>query len=85
MTIADPAGNRVIHENELGIVSIDAKVTKAGDLNPTTVTRRFNNTLIVAGLIYGLVNVRTDGTTLLCATLSEKDNTCQVKKLTSRF
>jgi len=85
MTIADPAGNRVIPENQLGNVTIAAKVTKAGDLNPTTVTKRFSDTLIVAGLIYGLVNVRTDGTTLLCATLSEKDNTWQVKKLTSRF
>jgi len=39
----------------------------------------------VAGLIYGLVNVRTDGETILCATLNEKDNTWQIKRFTSRF
>ena len=39
----------------------------------------------MAGLIYGLVNVRTDGEKILCATLNEKDNTWQVKKFTSRF
>ena len=85
LTIADPAGNTVVQKNELGTVTIEAKVTKAGDLNPTTVTKHLDDTFIVAGLIYGLVNVRTDGVTILCATLNEKDNTWQVKKLTSRF
>jgi hypothetical protein len=40
---------------------------------------------VVAGLIYGLVNVRTDGEKILCATLNEKDNTWQVKTFLSRF
>jgi beta-lactamase superfamily II metal-dependent hydrolase len=85
LTIANPAGDKVVEKNELGTVAIEAKVTKAGDINPTTVTRHLNKTLIVAGLIYGLVNVRTDGVKILCATLNEKDNTWQYKKLTSRF
>jgi hypothetical protein len=46
--------------------------------------RRSAPPLIVAGLIYGLVNVRTDGEKVLCATLNEKDNSWQVKTLTSR-
>jgi beta-lactamase superfamily II metal-dependent hydrolase len=85
LTIADPAGDTVVEGNELGAVTIDAKVTKAGDLNPTTVTRPLDGTYIVAGVIYGLVNVRTDGATILCATLNEKDDTWQIKKFTSRF
>jgi beta-lactamase superfamily II metal-dependent hydrolase len=85
LTITDAAGDTIIKEDELGTVTVDAKVTKAGDLNPTTVARRLNRTHIVAGLIYGLVNVRTDGKKILCATLNEKDNTWQIKKLTSRF
>ena len=85
LTIADPAGNTVVQQAELSAVTIDAEVTKAGDLNPTTVSRHLNGMLIVSGLIYGLVNVRTDGETILCATLNEKDNTWQIKKLSSRF
>jgi beta-lactamase superfamily II metal-dependent hydrolase len=84
-TLKDAAGVRVVKEDELGTVTIDAKVTKAGDLNPTTVKRRLSQTHIVAGLIYGLVNVRTDGTRILCATLNEKDHTWQIRTLTSRF
>jgi hypothetical protein len=85
LTIADPAGDTVVEEDRLGAVRIDAKVTKAGDLRPTIKTRTLGSTYIVAGLIYGLVNVRTDGEKILCATLNEKDNTWQIKKFTSRF
>jgi len=85
LTITDPAGDTVVNEERLGAVKIEAKVTKVGDLKPTTQTKNLARTLVVAGLIYGLVNVRTDGKTILCATLNEKDNTWQVKKFTSRF
>ncbi len=85
LTVSDPTGVKVVEEKNLGTVKIDAEVTKAGDLNPSSVTRRLSSTYIVAGLIYGLINVRTDGEKILCATLNEKDNTWQVKKFTSRF
>lgn len=35
--------------------------------------------------IYGLVNLRTDGETILCATMNEKDAIWQIKKVKSRF
>jgi hypothetical protein len=85
VTVANPDGDVTIDEEDLSKVLVDAKVTKAGDLNPTTVTKRLDNSYVVAGLIYGLVNVRTDGNRILCATLNEKDNTWQIKTLTSRF
>ncbi len=85
LTIANPAGETVIEEDQLNTVTIDAKVTKAGDLNPTIKKKKLGSTYVVAGLIYGLVNVRTDGEKILCATLNEKDNTWQIKKFTSRF
>ena len=85
LTIADPAGNTVVARAALGTVTISAEVTKAGDLNPTTVSRVLAGTFVVSGLIYGLVNVRTDGETILCATLNEKDNSWQIKKVISRF
>ena len=85
VTITGDSVTTIIEAAELNKVEIAAKVTKAGDLNPTTVKRKLGRTSIVAGLIYGLVNVRTDGETILCATLNEKDNTWQVKKILSRF
>jgi hypothetical protein len=74
-----------IEGDQLASVDIAASVMKAGDLRPTRVTKRLDRTHIVAGLIYGLVNVRTDGTKIVCATLNEKDNTWQLKKISSRF
>lgn len=41
--------------------------------------------MVVGGLIYGLVNVRTDGNKILCATLDEKDNDWRIKSFFSRF
>lgn len=41
--------------------------------------------MVVGGLIYGLVNVRTDGHKILCATLDEKDNDWRIKTFDSRF
>ncbi len=69
----------------LSRVEVEAKVTKAGDLNPSTVTRKLDRAFIVTGLIYGLVNVRTDGERILCATLNEGSNTWDVKSVTPRF
>lgn len=43
------------------------------------------NTLVVGGLIYGLINVRTDGNRILCATLDESSSRWRIKTLSSRF
>jgi beta-lactamase superfamily II metal-dependent hydrolase len=43
------------------------------------------NAMVVGGLIYGLVNVRTDGNKILCATLDEKDKNWRIKTFDSRF
>ena len=39
----------------------------------------------VTGVLYGLVNVRTDGDKILCATLNEADRTWDIKTFRSRF
>ncbi len=85
LTIPGPGGDTVVEGDALGAVAIDSEVMKVGDLNPSKVTKKLHGACIVAGLIYGLVNVRTDGEKILCATLNEKDNTWQVKTFTSRF
>ncbi|MGH7928333.1 MAG: ComEC/Rec2 family competence protein, partial [Candidatus Binatia bacterium] len=48
-------------------------------------TVRLGSTMVVGGLIYGLVNVRTDGDKILCATLDEKDGDWRIKTFRSRF
>ena len=40
---------------------------------------------VVGGLIYGLVNVRTDGDKILCAVLDEGENDWRIKTFRSRF
>jgi beta-lactamase superfamily II metal-dependent hydrolase len=85
VTVTRDDETTTIETTKLNTIEIEAKTTKAGDLRPTTVARRLDRTQIVTGLIYGLVNVRTDGKTILCATLNEKDHTWQVKKIISRF
>lgn len=41
--------------------------------------------MVVGGLIYGLVNVRTDGEKILCATLDESSSDWRIKTFDSRF
>jgi beta-lactamase superfamily II metal-dependent hydrolase len=43
------------------------------------------NAMVVGGLIYGLVNVRTDGNKILCATLDEKNKNWRINTFDSRF
>ena len=48
-------------------------------------TVRMGNAKVVGGLIYGLVNVRTDGNRILCATLDEQSSKWRIKSFMSRF
>jgi len=63
-----------------------AKVTfpkKAGQTKAGSKT--LDKALVLSGLIYGLVNVRTDGEKILCATMNESDQSWQIKTIRSRF
>lgn len=57
----------------------------AGDLHPASGSRRLAGSYVVTGIVYGLVNVRTDGDTILCATLNEKNSTWDWASFKSRF
>lgn len=46
---------------------------------------KLDEAMVVGGLIYGLVNVRTDGERILCATLDESQSKWRIKKFQSRF
>lgn len=64
----------------------DCAQTSAGALKPTRKQVNLNDSSrIVTDLIYGLVNVRTDGDRILCATLNEDKYTWQTKLIRSRF
>jgi beta-lactamase superfamily II metal-dependent hydrolase len=47
--------------------------------------KKVSDALVLSDLVYGLVNVRTDGETILCATLSEQSSDWEIKTLRSRF
>jgi beta-lactamase superfamily II metal-dependent hydrolase len=61
------------------------KEVRSGDLNPRKGSRRLPGLHVVSGIVYGLVNVRTDGDRILCATMNEKDGTWDVHTFHSRF
>lgn len=78
-------GGATVEGNALGKTRLHYEETKAGDLNPRKRSRRAGGTYLVAGLVYGLVNVRTDGQRIQAATLNEADASWSVKNFESRF
>jgi hypothetical protein len=65
--------------------TINYVTRKPGSLSPTKGSRSLETTYVVAGLVYGLVNVRTDGDTILCATMNEGDASWSIRTFKSRF
>ena len=62
------------------------EVHKSGDLCPTTLQRSLGRrSHRVAGLVYGLVNMRCDGNAVMCATLKEGDGSWTRKTFKTRF
>ncbi len=61
------------------------KVTMSGDRNPKTETSRMGTRAIAHRMIYGLINIRTDGETIMCAALNEKDSKWNVTTFKARF
>ncbi|TBN06768.1 hypothetical protein EYD45_02470 [Hyunsoonleella flava] len=59
--------------------------TASGALRPSKKIKSMNRLKVVDGIVYGLVNVRTDGNKILCATLNEGKRKWEVKSFTSRF
>lgn len=70
---------------DLSNTRVRYKVHKPGNLRPANGERRLGGAFVVAGLVYGLVNVRTDGETVLCATLNEGSGTWTIKTFPARF
>lgn len=60
-------------------------MTKAGALRPARKKRALAGCYVVGGILYGLVNIRTDGTTILAATRNEADLSWKIKTIPARF
>jgi beta-lactamase superfamily II metal-dependent hydrolase len=80
-----PPGSLHLQAQDLQRVTIDYTETKPGGLRPEKKQKTLSAAKVVAGLVYGLVNVRTDGETILVATMNEGDGTWAVKTFKSRF
>jgi len=59
--------------------------TPPGALQPSRKSRSFRGSYLVSGLIYGLVNVRTDGRTIMCATMNDANRGWNVQSFPARF
>jgi beta-lactamase superfamily II metal-dependent hydrolase len=71
---------------DLDTTVVNCARVNAGAIQPTKTKVKLNDqSRLVTDLIYGLVNVRTDGRKILCATLNENKYEWQIKKLRSRF
>ena len=68
-----------------GRARVGYRQVNAGDLKAAGGTRTLGGAYVVTGIVYGLVNVRTDGNTLMCATLNEKTSTWDWASFESRF
>jgi len=64
---------------------VSYKRTSSGALNPSDKTKSMKKLKVVAGIVYGLVNVRTDGNKILCATLNEGKSKWEFQTFESRF
>ena len=72
----DPSDKAVFHY----------EVVFSGDLNAAKKKRTYRDgARLVDNITCGLVNVRTDGKKILCATLNEKRNKWEIETFMSRF
>lgn len=70
---------------ELKKLAVDYKEHRPGSLHPARGHCDLHDAFVLAGLVYGLVNVRTDGSRIVCATLNEGKQSWSTRVFESRF
>ncbi|MEM9556567.1 MAG: MBL fold metallo-hydrolase [Acidobacteriota bacterium] len=92
MEFEDASGTvHTIEGDDFKNVKLTYEVTLAGDRRPRTVTRRFQRRdkttprQVVDFTTFGLINVRTDGETIVLAARNEADGTWNTKTIRGRF
>jgi beta-lactamase superfamily II metal-dependent hydrolase len=74
-----------VHLEDEAKTIVGYRRTSSGALKPAVKTKSLDKIKIVDGIVYGLVNVRTDGNKILCATLNEGKSKWEVQTFNSRF
>lgn len=59
--------------------------TRSGAIAASPGSRPFRGSYVVSGIVYGLVNVRTDGETIMCATMNDARKGWNVEAFPARF
>lgn len=72
-------------EHEEEEVNVFYNRVASGALKPARKEKPLSELKVVDGIVYGLVNVRTDGENIICATLNEGKHKWEIKKFRSRF
>ena len=85
--IGDPRKFEVNGEeqDDLSQLKILYERTPSGALNPEKKVKTLDQLRVIDGVVYGLVNVRTDGNKIICATLNEGKYKWEIKEFLSRF
>lgn len=63
----------------------EASEVAAGALRGAKKFKKLGDSMLLTGLVYGLVNVRTDGRRIVCATLNEGSQKWDIEEFESRF
>jgi beta-lactamase superfamily II metal-dependent hydrolase len=80
-----PGGDIDINLTNEEETRISYKQTASGALKAADKTKSMGELKVVAGIVYGLINVRTDGNKILCATLNEGKSKWEIQTFYSRF
>ena len=77
--------NEAIEETDFLKYRVSHEVVTAGARNPVKGSTRLGKRRMAVDTTYGLINVRTDGKTIMCAALNEKDKKWNINWFNSRF
>lgn len=78
-------GGRVYAKPDLEGLTVDYKFVPPGALAAQSGSKKLSQAKVMHRLVYGLVNVRTDGRRILTATMNEGDGSFSTKTFQSRF
>lgn len=81
----DRAVLETIAGDGLATLRTNYSITMAGDRNPKSGSGLLNRQRLAAKTTYGLINLRTDGRSILCAALNEKSFRWNVSAVPARF
>ena len=81
----DGQHKRPLTSKEFSGTDVHYSEQPAGAIAPKKGTKPIKGRYVIPGIVYGLVNVRTDGETILCATRDESKHEWDVATFAARF